>query len=76
VTYELNAYCDRPNTMERTYGELHKNILDVFTECGVQIMTPAYEGDPEEPKVPPEGEWRRPAARDRVASPGMETARR
>ena len=63
MTYELNVFCAQPNTMERIYGELHKNILDVFTECGVQIMTPAYERDPDEPKVPPPGEWRKPAAR-------------
>ena len=30
----------------RLYAELHRNILDVFNEYKVQIMTPAYEGDP------------------------------
>jgi hypothetical protein len=39
------------------YSALHRNILDVFNEYGVQIMTPAYEGDPEQPKVVPKGEW-------------------
>jgi small-conductance mechanosensitive channel len=71
VTYELNVFCAQPKTMERTYGELHNNILDVFAECGVQIMTPAYERDPDEPKVPPPGEWRKPAAR---AATGAATA--
>jgi hypothetical protein len=28
------------------YPELHRNILDVFDEYGVQIMTPADEGNP------------------------------
>jgi len=37
--------------------ELHRNILDVFNEYGVQIMTPAYEGDPEQPKVVPKEQW-------------------
>ena len=46
VTYELNVYTDRPGAMLRTYTELHRNILDLFNEYGVQIMTPAYEGDP------------------------------
>ena len=32
--------------MRQLYAELHRNILDVFNEYGVQIMTPAYEGDP------------------------------
>jgi hypothetical protein len=36
---------------------LRRNILDVFNEYGVQIMTPAYEGDPEQPKLVPKGEW-------------------
>ena len=35
------------------YTALHRSILDVFNEYGVQIMTPAYEGDPEQPKVVP-----------------------
>lgn len=33
---------------------MHRSILDVFNEYGVQIITPAYEGDPPEPKVVPE----------------------
>ncbi len=51
VLYELTAYCDQPLKMIWLYSDLHKNILDVFNEYGVQIMTPAYEGDPEAPKV-------------------------
>jgi hypothetical protein len=39
------------------YSALHRNILDVFNEYDVQIMTPAYEGDPERPKVVPRGQW-------------------
>lgn len=57
VTYEINAYCDDPQVMFPLYTELSRNILDVFNEYGVQIMTPAYEGDPEQPKVVPRGEW-------------------
>ena len=62
VTYELNVFCDQANALELIYGELHKNMLDVLNECGVQIMTPAYEGDPEQPKLATADEWRRPAA--------------
>jgi hypothetical protein len=43
--------------MARLYAALHRNILDVFNEYGVQIMTPAYEGDPPEPKVVPREKW-------------------
>ena len=57
VTYELNAYCRTPEVMLALYAEMHRNILDVFNEYGVQIMTPAYEGDPSEPKVVPKTEW-------------------
>ncbi|MGA9723717.1 MAG: mechanosensitive ion channel domain-containing protein [Candidatus Binatus sp.] len=57
VTYELNVYCDRPGEMDRLYAELHRNVLDVFNEYGVQIMTPAYIADPVEPKVVPREQW-------------------
>jgi small-conductance mechanosensitive channel len=57
VTYELNAYCDNPQAMGRLYTAMHQNVLDVFNEHGVQIMTPAYEGDPEKPKVVPKEQW-------------------
>jgi len=57
VTYELNVYCDHPQAIERLYTALHQNILDVFNEYGIQIMTPAYERDPEQPKVVPKGQW-------------------
>jgi small-conductance mechanosensitive channel len=57
ITYELNAYCDRPNEMNAIYTELHRNILDTFNEFGVAIMTPAYEGDPEQPKIVPKDQW-------------------
>jgi len=57
VTYELNVYCDRPQAMPQLYTELHRAILDVFNEFGVQIMTPAYEGDPPQPKVVPREQW-------------------
>jgi small-conductance mechanosensitive channel len=57
VVYELNAYCRDATAIARTYTELHRNILDVFNEYGVQIMTPAYEGDPEVAKVVPREQW-------------------
>jgi small-conductance mechanosensitive channel len=57
VTYEINVYCDTPQVMERLYAELHRNILDLFNEYGVQIMTPAYVADPQQPKVVPKEQW-------------------
>jgi small-conductance mechanosensitive channel len=57
VTYELNAYTPSADGMAEKYHALHANILDVFNEYGVQIMTPAYEGDPTDPKVVPKERW-------------------
>jgi len=57
VTYEINVYTDDAKAMHAIYTDLHRNILDVFNEHGVQIMTPAYEGDPEVPKVVPREQW-------------------
>jgi small-conductance mechanosensitive channel len=62
VTYELNVYTAQPGVMARTYTDLHRNIQDVFNEYGIQIMTPAYEGDPAEPKVVPKERWHEPPA--------------
>jgi small-conductance mechanosensitive channel len=57
VTYELNAYVDSAKLLPQRYAQLHRHVLDVFNEYGVQIMTPAYEGDPEQPKVVPPEKW-------------------
>ena len=65
VTYELNAYCNDPHLMAQLYTAMHQNVLDVFNEHGVQIMTPAYEGDPETPKVVPKDQWYQAPANDR-----------
>jgi small-conductance mechanosensitive channel len=57
VQYEVNAYVDSADDLAGRYTELHAHILDVFNEHGVQIMTPAYEGDTPEPKVVPRERW-------------------
>jgi len=57
VIYEINAHCDDPQAMARLYTDLHRNILDLFNEYGVQIMTPAYERDPQQPKLVPKAQW-------------------
>ena len=64
VTYELNAATDTPQRMLALYDLLHRNILDVFNEHAVQIMTPAYVADTPVPKVVPREQWHlAPAAR-------------
>lgn len=62
VNYELNVYCGDPHAMLPLYNALHCHILDVFNEYGVQIMTPAYERDPEQPKLVPKAQWYAPPA--------------
>jgi len=57
VNYEINSYIDDPTRMHLIYTDLHRNILDVFNHYGIQIMTPAYEGDPEQPKIVPADQW-------------------
>ena len=57
VEYELNVYCDRPNSTASLYAALHRNILDLCNEYGVQIMTPAYEGDPKDAKIVAKEQW-------------------
>ena len=69
VVYELNVYSGTARGIVRTYSNLHQNILDVFNEHGVQIMTPAYEGDPQMPKVVPPDKWYAPPAKP-PAGPG------
>lgn len=57
IDYELNAFTDAPLTMQRTYSDLHENILDAFNEYGVQITSPNYEGDPDDRKIVPKERW-------------------
>lgn len=57
VNYELNAYCGNAEDIPGRYSELHRNILDVFNEFGVQIMTPNYETDPVQPKLVTKDHW-------------------
>jgi small-conductance mechanosensitive channel len=66
IDYELNAYCDDPLAIERLYSAMHGNILDVFNENGVQIMSPSYVADPAEPKLVTKEDWYAPPA----AKPG------
>ena len=74
VTYALCVSTDQPMKMETTYTNLHRSILDVFNQYGVQIMTPAYEADPAIPKVVPRDQWyMAPATPDAGAAPDAQT---
>jgi small-conductance mechanosensitive channel len=70
ITYEINVYYNDALTMGLAYTRLHASILDVFNEYGIQIMTPAYEGDPEVPKIVPKEQWyTAPAATPETSTP-------
>ncbi|HEU4525428.1 MAG TPA: mechanosensitive ion channel family protein [Gemmatimonadales bacterium] len=73
VDYEINVYCDNTRGLLLLYTALHRNILDVFNEYGVQIMTPAYEGDTEQPKVVPRENWYLAPAAGRAGGDGRGT---
>jgi small-conductance mechanosensitive channel len=40
VEYEINAYTRKSETLSTVYTTLHQNILDIFHEAGVEIMSP------------------------------------
>jgi small-conductance mechanosensitive channel len=63
VTYELNVYTDKPEKMMVFYSELHQNILDVFNEYGVQIMSPNYVADRAEPAIVTKEHWHAPPSK-------------
>lgn len=60
INYEINVFCSDVINIKSHYNQLHQNILDVFNENDVQIMTPAYIADPNAPKVVPKDQWDMP----------------
>ena len=50
-------------------SELHQHILDLFNEFGVQIMVPAFEGQPENKVVVPREQWHAAPAQPERATP-------
>lgn len=57
INYELNVFCGKVEKAAQIYSDLHRNILDVFNEYKVAIMTPHYTGDTEEQKFVPKEQW-------------------
>jgi small-conductance mechanosensitive channel len=55
IDYRLvcQASPEAPRARAELLNALHANIVDVFNEHGVQIMSPHYLGDPSEPKLVP-----------------------
>jgi small-conductance mechanosensitive channel len=64
INYEINGYCKEVDKINKIYSALHQNILDVFNENDVQIMTPSYVADTDIPKLVPKDKWDTPLASD------------
>jgi small-conductance mechanosensitive channel len=57
------AIPDGPAPRAALTSLLNATIQDVFNEYGVQIMSPHYRSDPDQPKVVPKEQWWLPPAR-------------
>lgn len=42
VSYELNAFTDRPAEMAELYSRMHQNMQDKCNEAGIEILSPLY----------------------------------
>ncbi len=64
VVYRLVVQVDsaQPATRARVASDLHAAIQDVFNQHGVQIMSPHYYSDPNQPKTVPQAQWYAPPA--------------
>ncbi|MFZ0107594.1 MAG: mechanosensitive ion channel domain-containing protein [Thiobacillus sp.] len=70
VRYDLNVVLADIARQGRILSELHQNIQDVFNEYGVQIMSPNFEAQPEQPVLVPKSNWHAaPAAAEQPSSP-------
>ena len=57
------AIPSEPRPRAELLSLLHAHIQDVFNEYGVQIMSPHYLGDPQQPKWVPREQWHTAPAR-------------
>jgi small-conductance mechanosensitive channel len=57
VRYQLVVAVDCRAAYADVLNQLLANIQDAFNEHGVQIMSPNYEADPEQPAVVPRDRW-------------------
>jgi small-conductance mechanosensitive channel len=62
VDYTINAYLEQPEGRIEALSNLNANIQDAFNEAGIQIMTPAFESQPEERVLVPKSKWNEGAA--------------
>ena len=48
---------DHPEDRVPILSELHTHIQDAFNDAGVQIMSPAFESQPENKVLVPKSKW-------------------
>jgi small-conductance mechanosensitive channel len=70
VEYRLRVRIQDVLARGEILSDLHANIQDAFNAAGVQIMSPNYEADPEQPKLVDPTHWEGvPAALDKQRDP-------
>jgi small-conductance mechanosensitive channel len=74
VHYTLLVGLEQQHARGVALSALHAQILDLFNEYGVQIVTPSYEGDPPEPKVVPKAKWFAAPARPDAADEPLQAS--
>ncbi len=62
VDYQLVFAIDQPAGQVVVLSDLHRHIQDVFNENGVQIMSPHFDRQPQEPVIVPQSAWFTPPA--------------
>jgi len=72
VEYTLAVAPDPARPRFRVMSDLHAQILDVFNEHGVQIMSPHYEADTAHPKVVPRETWHSLPAKSAGGGAGLD----
>jgi small-conductance mechanosensitive channel len=55
--YSLTFYVRDPHTRLEILSYLNGNIQDAFNEAGVQIMSPHFKDQPDNPVIIPKGNW-------------------
>ncbi|MDF1556408.1 MAG: mechanosensitive ion channel [Deferrisomatales bacterium] len=63
VEYELRFAIDRPGERVPVRSDVHAAIQDAFNAAGVQIMSPNFEAQPEQPVLVAKDQWYAPPAR-------------
>ena len=58
ASYQLCVYTKEPQRQADIYSNINKNIQDVFTEAGIEMISPHYQAirDANAPVMPPKGE--------------------